>query len=94
MNKLFNLLKSISGDKWAHFLVCLLIVTSVGFWLLLMGHFSLLVSTILGGFTALSFGVVKELSDSHKEGNYFSWGDFLADSIGTISGMVLVLIFG
>ena len=94
MRKILELLKSIEGDKWAHFLVCLLIATSIGFWVELTFKGDSMVSAIIGCLIALTIGLGKELRDSHVAGDFFSWKDFLADSIGCIFGFVLVLIFG
>ena len=94
MRKILEILKSIEGDKWAHFLVCLLITTSMGFWVELTFHIDFIVSAIIGGSVALAIGLGKELRDNHVAGDFFSWKDFFADAIGCIFGFVLVLIFG
>lgn len=59
-----------------------------------------LVATILGviplGFLsglwfAVGFGLGKEYEDKSAEGNYWSWGDLLADLLGVVAGVLFVL---
>lgn len=94
MKKLWHLINKVEMDKWAHLFVCLLIVTSIGFWVSLTFNGDTDTSIIIGALSAIALGIAKEIRDSHIEGNFFSWEDFLADIIGTAIGAVLVLIFG
>ena len=68
----------VQSDKILHFLVCFLTTFVLSF-----------INPIFGAFVALMFGLYKEFTDSHKVGNYWSWGDILADIIGMIGGLLL-----
>lgn len=95
MKKIISLLKKVTDDKWAHFIVCLLIVTSIGFWDILTFHREHIVSAIAGFIIAVLFGLSKEIRDGYfMKNNVFSWGDFLADVIGAVIGFFLVFILG
>lgn len=95
MKKIIGLLKKVPDDKWAHFIVCLLIVTSIGFWDILTFHREHIVSAIAGFIIAVLFGLSKEIRDGYfMKNNVFSWGDFLADVIGAVIGFFLVFILG
>lgn len=95
MKKIINLLKRVADDKWAHFIVCLLIVTTIGFWDILTFHREHIVSAIAGFIIAVLFGLSKEIRDGYfMKNNVFSWGDFLADVIGAVVGFLLVLVLG
>ena len=68
----------VQSDKILHFLVCFMTTFVLSF-----------ANPIFGAFVALVLGLYKEFTDSHKEGNYWSWGDILADIIGIIGGLLL-----
>ena len=69
----------IATDKILHFSVCLgialILYPVIGWW-------------SVG--TALATGVLKELWDWRDYGN-FSWGDILADTVGTAAGALLIM---
>ena len=67
----------VQSDKILHFLVCFVITFVLSF-----------INPIFGAFVALVFGLYKEFTDSHKVGNYWSWGDLLADIIGIVFGFL------
>ena len=71
----------VQGDKVLHFLVCFVVALVLSF-----------VNPILGTVVALIVGIYKEFTDSHKVGNYWSWGDILADILGIISGILMWFI--
>ena len=60
-------LLGVQSDKVLHFLVCFVIAFVLSF-----------INPIFGAFVALVLGLYKEFTDSHKVGNYWSWGDILA----------------
>ena len=68
----------VQSDKVLHFLVCFVITFVLPF-----------INPIFGAFVALFIGIYKEFIDSHKVGNYWSWGDILADVLGIIGGILL-----
>jgi len=43
----------------------------------------------LGYLTALAFGIGKEWHDSRQKGNYWSWGDLVADVLGILTGIII-----
>lgn len=67
-------------DKRLHFAVCflitLLLFPAIKWW---------------GAVAAIMAGVIKELFDFDDYG-VFSWGDILADTIGVIAGIILILL--
>ena len=67
----------VQSDKVLHFLVCFVIAFVLSF-----------VNPIFGAVVALVIGLYKEFTDSHKVGNYWSWGDILADILGIIFGFL------
>ena len=71
----------VQSDKVLHFLVCFLVTFILSF-----------INPIFGAFVALVLGLYKEFTDSHKVGNYWSWGDILADCLGIIGGILLWFI--
>lgn len=70
----------IEKDKIMHFTACfciaLLLYPMIGWW-------------SVG--TALATGIGKEIYDYKDYGN-FSWSDILADSIGVIAGIIVILL--
>ena len=71
----------VQSDKVLHFLVCFIVTFGLSF-----------INPIFGAFVALIIGLYKEFTDSHKAGNYWSWGDLLADVLGIISGILMWFI--
>ena len=67
----------VQNDKVLHFLVCFLVTFILSF-----------IKPIFGAVVALILGLYKEVTDSHKVGNYWSWGDILADILGIIFGFL------
>lgn len=64
-------------DKILHFLVCFVITFALSF-----------INPIFGALVALVLGLYKEFIDSRKAGNYWSWGDILADIFGIMFGFL------
>ena len=82
-----NLLSKISdklgvqSDKVLHFLVSFIIA------------FPLMAMNIyLAIGVTLAIGLYKEFIDSHKQGNYWSWGDIMADCLGILIAIILWLV--
>lgn len=71
----------VQSDKVLHFLVCFMITFLLSF-----------INPIFGAFVALIIGLYKEFTDSHKVGNFWSWGDIIADCLGIIGGILLWFI--
>ena len=67
----------VQSDKVLHFLVCFIVTFGLSF-----------INPIFGACVALIIGLYKEFTDSHKVGNYWSWGDILADVLGIIFGFL------
>ena len=76
LNKISAKLK-IGVDKILHFIICFGI-TFIGAFLNIW--FAISVTLIIAFY--------KEFIDSHKPGNYWSWGDILADILGIIFGFL------
>lgn len=68
-------------DKLLHFIVNLIVVLSIG-WINLPLAIGL----------AVGLSVGKEYGDSKAPGNKWDWYDILADAIGIVIGLLLVLI--
>ncbi len=49
-------------------------------------------SQVIGAGTTFTLGLVKEIYDSHKPQNSFSWKDLAADGVGIIIGIILLSI--
>lgn len=88
MNKFFDWISN-NLDKICHFLTCALIVIIIGviFAENLFGC-SLLLSLAIGTSVSIIIGILKEIIDLIRYGN-FDLKDILADVIGTIFGCVL-----
>ena len=71
-------LLGVQSDKVLHFLVCFVIAFLLSF-----------VNPIFGAGLALVLSAYKEFTDMHKIGNFWSWGDLLADVLGIISGILM-----
>ena len=67
----------VQSDKILHFLVSFVIAFPL-----------MAVNIYLAIGVTLAIGLYKEFTDSHKEGNYWSWGDLLADIIGIAFGFL------
>ena len=67
----------VQSDKVLHFLVCFFVTFVLSF-----------INPIFGAVVALIIGLYKEFIDSHKVGNYWSWGDIIADCLGIIFGFL------
>ena len=95
MKKVFEILKKISGDTWAHFLVCLLLATSVGFWDMVTYKREAVVAAAVAWFASVSVGFAKEFYDGFLTNRRnFSGSDLVADLIGATVGFFLVWILG
>lgn len=71
----------VQSDKVLHFLVCFFVTFVLSF-----------INPIFGAVVALIVGLYKEFIDSHKVGNYWSWGDILADLAGVAAAVVLFFL--
>ena len=71
----------VQSDKVLHFLVSFVIAFPL-----------MAVNIYLAIGVTLAIGLYKEFTDSHKEGNYWSWGDLLADCLGTLIAIILWLV--
>ena len=71
----------VNKDKLLHFIVNLIVVLSIG-WINLPLAIGL----------AVGLSVGKEYGDSKAPGNKWDWYDILADAIGIVIGLLLVLI--
>lgn len=95
MKKVIDFIMGISGDKWAHLIVCLLITTSIGFWDILTFHREPEVAAAAGGLTAFFLSIFKEVRDGFfVRNNRFSGADLLFGIIGAIIGFILVFLLG
>ena len=79
IKRITNKLKN--KDKLLHFIVNLIVVLSIG-WINLPLAIGL----------AVGLSVGKEYGDSRAPGNKWDWYDILADAIGIVTGLLLVLI--
>ena len=82
--KVANILCKIGSDKYVHFIVCMLLSFFLGSTSLLFKN--VLIVLLIAFFVPVIAGVLKELTDDHIDKK-----DIIADVIGTIVGMLLVL---
>ena len=75
LNKLSNLL-GVQSDKVLHFLVCFVVTFALSW-----------VNVIIAVIFALILSFYKEFMDMNEKGNYWSWGDILADSFGILTAI-------
>jgi len=47
-------------------------------------------SQIIGAGTTFTLGIAKEIYDSNRQRNYFSWKDLAANGVGVIIGILLI----
>ena len=80
IRNIFNI-KGVQSDKVLHFLVSFVIAFPL-----------MAVNIYLAIGVTLAIGLYKEFTDSHKEGNYWSWGDLLADILGILIAIILWLV--
>ena len=81
LNKISAKLK-IGEDKILHFIICF-VITFIGAFLHFL--FAIIITLIIAFY--------KEFIDSHKPGNYWSWRDILADTLGCLLAVLIHLIF-
>lgn len=79
LKKIINFLKQ--SDKLKHCLVNLLVMLIAGS-----------INIWLGIGLAVGLSLGKEYGDSKAPGNKWDWYDILADAIGIVTGLLLVLI--
>jgi len=80
LNKLSNL-TGVQSDKVLHFLVCFVVTFALSW-----------VHVIIAIIFALILSFYKEFMDMNEKGNYWSWGDILADSLGILTAVILWLV--
>lgn len=87
--KILNWLLLRIGDKGVHYSVCLIYSYIITLIILFTSGGSYLSGNISGLSAGMGLGIGKEYGDAKAHGNYWSWGDILADFLGTISGNAL-----
>lgn len=87
--KILNWLLLRIGDKGAHYAVCLIYSYMITLIILFTSGGNYLSGNISGLSAGMGLGIGKEYGDANAQGNYWSWGDILADFLGTISGNAL-----
>lgn len=91
MNLLNKMLNRI-GDKGVHYTVCLIYAYIITLVIMFTTHGNYLASSISGIYAGTGIGLGKEYGDAKAHGNYWSWGDILADEAGTVSGAALACL--
>ena len=71
----------VQSDKVLHFLVCFVVTFALSW-----------VNVIIAIIFALILSFYKEFMDMNEKGNYWSWGDILADSLGILTAVILWLV--
>ena len=84
LKRLTEWLCKIDSDKYVHFIVCMLLSFFLGSTSLLFKK--VWIALLIAFFAPIITGVIKELSDDHVDKK-----DLIADVIGTVFGMLLVL---
>jgi len=79
-----------SPDKGYHVLGSMIGTTLVG--QISIKHFnnSMKKSQLIAAGTTITIGFAKEIYDSERPDNYFSWKDLAADGVGIIIGIILL----
>lgn len=91
MNLLNKMLNRI-GDKGVHYTVCLIYAYIITLVILFTTNGNYLASSLSGIYAGTGIGIGKEYGDAKAHGNCWSWGDILADELGTISGTALACL--
>ena len=71
----------VQSDKVLHFLVCFVITFALSW-----------VNVIIAVIFALILSFYKEFMDMNEKGNFWSWGDILADIIGIVFALSIYYI--
>lgn len=74
---LSNLL-GVQSDKVLHFLVCFVITFALSW-----------INVVITVIFALILSFYKEFMDMNEKGNYWSWGDILADVLGILAAILM-----
>ena len=79
----------IPKDKILHFLVCMGATIGVGDLCLFLGAIP---SYLCGFLFSLGLGLGKEYGDSKASGNKWDWWDILADVLGALAGVGIMML--
>jgi uncharacterized protein YfiM (DUF2279 family) len=82
----------IAGDKGRHFIGSMICMAGTACFMKRFANKNTNRSAAFGMGLTFSFGLSKEIWDSTKKGNHFSYKDLIADVLGIIAGSVLVKI--
>jgi uncharacterized protein YfiM (DUF2279 family) len=82
----------IAGDKGRHFIGSIICTAGTACFIKRFADKNTNQSAAFGMGLTFSFGLSKEIWDSTKKGNHFSYKDLIADILGIIAGGVLVKI--
>lgn len=87
-----NSIKHLVGDKGVHYFICLLYSLSITLVILFISGsylFGVWSGALLGLYAGTGLSMDKGYGDAKAHGNYWNWGDILADMLGTISSTVI-----
>ena len=85
------------GDYILHFGVCSLSTSVIGIVSFLVvnhffGHVPGIVASLFGAVFALGLGIGKEAGDKNNPKSGWSWSDLIADALGILIGLILLVL--
>lgn len=80
----------IAKDKLVHFSVCAMVAV-IGMIFFRIMLFTLIEASVSALMLGIAIGVGKECGDHFSPTNKWDWWDILADTIGTISGVLVAM---
>lgn len=91
LKKIEEFLCRVGSDKYVHVLLSLMITVIAGKCIMLLSPWNQYLCAGLGAGMSLVFGGIKEVTDTHTEGDA-SWKDLLADCVGCLIGFFLAFL--
>ena len=94
---LLSKLTGVREDYILHFGVCSLSTSVIGIASFLvvnhfLGYTPALIASLFGAVFALGLGIGKESGDKNNPNSSWSWGDLVADTLGTLVGLTFNFI--
>lgn len=90
IENLINVINMIPQDKIEHFFVCLIACMSTGTFASLFTDVETASFIAAAATTGLALG--KEYGDKKAVGNHWCWWDLLADAIGMLLGIAIIVL--
>ena len=91
LSKLFNAIVGVAKDKLLHF-ICGLLITQIVIAVVSAIFNPSYGVAIIGLIVGVVAGIIKEIYDNYHEGHSVQFSDFIATSVGALSGFVLMVV--